>query len=127
MQTITLNFTKCVQNSQILGTDREHMTSDVYFTIDDGTDEFICCINQPDGSDHSFEDDPLVVITPDNLKHEVNVAEFREAVEAYYRLNFGGQGVAINTFGSNGITMRNVASFKKAKAEISKQSISGAW
>ena len=85
-------FTKCIVDSQVYGSNNEHMNSRVFFDaerIDElGTKpplKLECTIRQPAGESYSYETSPIEVDTPDELKRKVNHAEFKEAVEIYFK------------------------------------------
>lgn len=114
MSEMTVNFSKCIQDSQDFGSDDEHMVSRVFFTLAiDGTSkgEFYADMKQSVGE--SFEEGSIEVgppKTPDGSLHKgpFSQAKFVEAATTYYRslVGSGGSGIHIGGGASN-IRMRN--------------------
>jgi hypothetical protein len=80
---------RCVQDSQELGSNDEHMVSRVFFTIDvEGvTSEGHVDIKQVVGSD--YEKGPLEVGRPSGYSGPMDYDAFRAEVERYYRSLIG--------------------------------------
>lgn len=127
MSKITLEFYKCIQDSQEFGSDNEHMMSRVFFTLDGKPYE--CNIRQPYGGNFSSEETPIEVETPQELKRVVNYLEFRDAVESYFREIIGGQGHGIRITGnvSNIRMMNNIFGRKKIVQINRAGDTGGAW
>jgi len=125
MSTLKITFNKCVQDSQEYGSDNEHMVSKVFFSLN-GKD-YECIIRQPYGESFSFENDPVEVESPDELKKLMNYGQFRDEVEKYYRNLVGSQAKAIGIHGGQGIRMTNNTFIISHTVEIDEAEPSGAW
>jgi hypothetical protein len=66
MDKLELIFSKIMQDSQVYGSNNEHMISRIFFSLDGK--EYECNVRQPYGENFSFENDPIEVETPDELK-----------------------------------------------------------
>ena len=97
-----INFRQCIQDSQIHGTDNEHMNARVFFGIKPVAEseeiykDLSCNIRQPHGENFSFQDSPIEVDIPEELKGYVNYSEFRDEFEKYYKSLVGRYGKLIN-------------------------------
>lgn len=121
-----IHFTGCLQNSQVLGSTNEHTISQLFFIINQ--QPYDCVVRQPHGSDNSFEDDPLEVEIPANLKGEINYGAFREVAEHYYRSLIGSSGGGIRIGpGSKNITMTNNRMWQTWTVEIPDVEHGGGW
>jgi hypothetical protein len=99
-------FKELLQNSQMLGSNDEHMISRVTFDLEIGGKSFKnlqATIKQPLGS--SFEKTGLEVSKPEKYDGPFNYAAFRDAAEAYYRGLVGSTGLAIRVGGGRDVRM----------------------
>ena len=121
-----INFKGCLQNSQVLGTNNEHMVSKLYFSING--ENYECIIRQPHGSNNSFDEDPIEVETPEKLKGKINYGVFRGVAENYYRSLIGSSGGGIRVGpGSRNITMSNNTVMQPWNVEIPDLEEGGGW
>ncbi|MDY2585834.1 hypothetical protein [Winogradskyella aquimaris] len=96
----------------------------VYFSINGRSYE--CKVQQPyGGSDGTFEEDPLEVFIPDELKNELNYEQFRQATEKYYRMCVGSEGM-LGVKGEN-IQLSSLFFERNHVEEIETTTKSGAW
>lgn len=106
MKKCIVGFIKCIQDSQDLGGDEEHMVSRVFFDLQiDGHvhSGLYCDIKQVVGS--NYETGDIEVGPPVGYKGPFNYTAFRDAVERYYRSLVGSTGSAFRVSGS--VRMRN--------------------
>jgi len=103
-----ITFQKCLQDSQDLGSDDEHMVSRIYFSLEisgNTYENLYVDIKQTVGSD--FETGPIEVGSPVGYKGPFNYKAFRESAENYYRGLVGSQVRGIRIQGGSNIRMRN--------------------
>ncbi len=105
MNEVILNFHQCLQNTQILGSENEHLVSILYFRIENR--EFQCVISQPEGEAFAYDDSPIVAEMPEELVGILMYDSFQEAAENYYRSLIGPNGRAMRIIGGTNIVMRN--------------------
>jgi len=99
MPKVTVNFTRCVQDSQEYGSTDDHMVSRVFFTIETEGRSVPCYadLRQTVGSDYLKGD--IEVAPPKTQKDEkpyrgpFNHEAFREQATAYYRAYVGSSGM----------------------------------
>ncbi len=99
MPKVTVNFTRCVQDSQEYGSTDDHMVSRVFFTIETEGRSVPCYadLKQTVGSDYLKGD--IEVAPPKTQKDEkpyrgpFNHEAFREQATAYYRAYVGSSGM----------------------------------
>jgi len=99
---------KCLQDSQDLGSDNEHMNSRVFFTLEiDGKrfENLHADIKLSVGGE--FEKDNIEVFLPEEYKGRLNYDDFRKSIETYYRSLIGSQGTGIRVSGGGSVRMRN--------------------
>jgi hypothetical protein len=125
MNKMELIFSKCILDSQEYGSDNEHMVSRVYFSIDG--EEYECNVRQPYGESFSFENDPIEVETPEELKGKVNYGQFRDEVENYYRKLVGANASSIRIQGAPNVRMSGITFTIAHTATIDKAGMSGGW
>ncbi|MGI4884146.1 MAG: hypothetical protein ACRYFR_04225 [Janthinobacterium lividum] len=107
-----IRFTHCITDSQEYGSDSEHMNSKVFFQaarVNDADRVWIiqssCIVRQDQGESFTFETMPFNVENPTELIGQINYGEFRDAVERYFRLLIGPEGVAFR-IGQNVTNLR---------------------
>lgn len=121
-----INFRGCLQNSQVLGSDNEHMVSKLFLSING--ESYECIVRQPHGSNNSFEEDPIEVETPDKLKGKINYGAFRQVAEHYYRSLIGSSGSGIRIGGgSRNIVMKDNSIMQPWSVEIPDLEKGGGW
>jgi len=102
----TVTFTRCVVNSQELGSNAEHMVSRVGFGLAiEGrtfTDLYVV-VKQTVGS--NFETADLEVGPPQGYTGPFNHIAFRAAVERYYRNCVGSTGMGFRVQGAAHVTL----------------------
>lgn len=128
MSIARIDFHQCVQDSQDYGSDDEHMVSRVFFSLQlDGVshENLHVDIKQPVGD--KFEAGPLEVGAPQGYRGPINHAEFRAAVEKYYRRLVGSAGSGIRIVGGGNIRMRNNRFVMPWGAEVSIDPSKGGW
>jgi hypothetical protein len=122
MQLARVTFHECLQDSQELATDDEHMVSRISFTLEVNGHTYTglyCTVKQVVGA--SFESDvPLEVGPPLGTRYRgpFNHQAFAAAAEDYYRESFGSRGSAIRIAGGANIRMRNNRSIRQAVVEF---------
>lgn len=120
-------FHRCIQDTQDIGSDDEHMVSRVFFSLNyDGdifTDLYVDT-KQPVGAD--FETAPLEVGAPQGYKGPFNHDAFRAEVEKYYRGLVGSKGKGFRISGGSARMRNNIFDFP-SMAEIEIQSSKGGW
>lgn len=97
MPTATVRFSGCLQNSQMHGSDDEHMVSEVYLAIEAGRRVYpglTVQLKQTVGDD--FETGAIEVSTPPGCTGPMNFAAFSRLVAEYYRSLVGGRGKGIH-------------------------------
>jgi hypothetical protein len=103
-----VTFLRCLQDSQDLGSDDEHMVSRVFFTmaVDGQTyNELYVDLKQTVGS--NFEMGNIEVGRPNGYQRPFKYLAFRDAAEQYYRSLIGSSGGMINVQEGANIRMRN--------------------
>ncbi len=125
MNKLELKFSKIIQDSQVYGSNNEHMISRIFFSVDGK--EYECNVRQPYGENFSFENDPIEVEAPEGLKKIINYGQFRDAVENYFRMAVGSNARGINIQGGTNIRMTNNSFSFPHKATIDKAGMSGGW
>ena len=125
MKMITLKIHKWIVDSQLYGSDNEHMVSRVFFEAE-GV-EYVCDIRQAYGSNNSIEEDPIEVVAPDGLKNTFNYETFRSAIEDYYRTLIGQQGKVFRIENSTNIRMQNITMNVEHIVEVERDGLSGGW
>ncbi|MDP2859198.1 MAG: hypothetical protein Q8P50_14635 [Bacillota bacterium] len=123
-----IQFTKCIQDSQDLGSDDEHMVSRVFFDLVSGETVFgdlYCDVKQSVGS--SFETGTLEVSRPRGYDGSLDYAPFRDAVEAYYRRLIGSSGTGIRVVGASRVRMRNNTFVKPTQTHVEYSENSMGW
>ncbi len=125
MSKLELIFSKCIQDSQEYGSTNEHMISRIFFSIDGK--EYECNVRQPYGENFSFENDPIEVESPEELKKLINYGQFRDEVENYYRKMVGANANGIRIQGGTNIRMYSNTFIIPHTATIDKAGMSGAW
>lgn len=89
----TVTFHRILIKSQEFGSDDEHMTSVITFTLairDEFFEDLTVQVKQTVGSD--FNTAPLEVSAPEGYDGPINFNAFRDEVEIYYREQVGAQG-----------------------------------
>ena len=104
-----IDFYKCIQDSQDFGSNNEHCISRIFFkiTIGEKVEEFFANVNQPYGSNFSYEYDPVEISNPFNQEIPFNYHEFRDEAEKYYRMCVCANANGIQIVASSNIRMRN--------------------
>lgn len=100
-------FYKCIQETQGLSGDSEHMFSRIYFTlvVGDKIYDLYSILKQAVGS--NFEAANIEVGYPEGYKGPFNYDVFYKLAQKYYISSFGPQGSAINT--TSAIMINNIA------------------
>ena len=98
MKTVKGTFHRCLQDSQELGSDNEHMVSRVWFTLKINDREFEdlhADLKQTVGSD--FESGYIEVGPPQGYDGPFNHEAFRDAATKYYLglVGSGGEGIRV--------------------------------
>ncbi|MER3318889.1 MAG: hypothetical protein RIB79_11420 [Allomuricauda sp.] len=89
---------------------------------------FECEAHQNYGTGFSFFEEPITVVPPDSIKAKINFAEFRDAVEEYYRLLVGSTGIiSIAKRGVINMTMVGNKFNVPWECEIKNEGIEGPW
>ncbi|GAA4888825.1 hypothetical protein GCM10023311_10980 [Flaviramulus aquimarinus] len=126
MNKIRINYCSARINSQVFGSNNEHMISIVYFTIDGVSYESV--LRQPfGGKDFSFEKDPIEVEVPEELKKNLNYEQFREVTEQYFRKLVGANALLFRISGGSNIQVTNSFLELNHSTEIDKSGLPGAW
>lgn len=121
-------FHKLIQDSQVLGSNDEHMISRVFLTLEYAGKTFAdlsADIKQPVGSD--FEKTPLEVSMPIGYVGPFNYEAFRTAVEKYYRSLVGRSGSGIHIQGGQNTRMRNNTFKRQAVVEFEVSTSNAGW
>ncbi|WP_299097277.1 hypothetical protein [uncultured Winogradskyella sp.] len=125
MNKVKIKYCSARTNTQVMGTDNEYVLATVYFNIKGLSYE--CKVQQPQGgSDGTYENDPLEVFMPDELKNKLKYEPFREATEIYYRMCVGSNGM-FQIQGGKNISLTSLFYEKNHVAEVELISGSGAW
>jgi hypothetical protein len=86
-----IRFHRCIQDSQDYGSDDEHMVSRVFLTVEaEGRAYTDLTVDIKQAVGESFEQGVLEVSRPRGYDGALDYAEFRRAVEAYFRSLVGG-------------------------------------
>lgn len=128
MKKAKVTFHKCLQDSQDLGSDDEHMVSRVFFTLEiDGKifNDLHVDLKQSVGSD--FETGCIEVGHPKGYKGPFNYTVFRDGVEKYYRSLVGSQGRGIRTQGGSRVRMRNNTFIQELTIEFEVGDADASW
>lgn len=119
MAVVTVQFESCLQDSQELGSNDEHMVSRVFFSLlADGKryDGLSADIKQTVGA--KYESDPLEVGRPEGYEGPFNWDGFRKCVESYYRSLVGSGATGIRIEGASNVRMRNNKFGKRATCQF---------
>jgi hypothetical protein len=131
MTMVKIIFRKCVQNSQDLGTDQDHMVSQVFFDVEvDGTRQVDLCADIKQSVGSAYETEPLEVSRPKGLRGPLNYAVFREKTEQYYLESFGTKGNAVNFPAKEKhirLTMRNNTVIRTWEVEFAASETEAGW
>ncbi len=122
---MTIHFVGCLVDSQLLGSDNEHVVSKIFFIIDETPYETI--VRQPYGSNRSFETEPLEVENPKRLRGKMDYGAFRDVAEQYYRMLIGSQGSAININNSSNIRIMDTKIWQSWTVMIPDIKDAGGW
>jgi hypothetical protein len=125
MKTIKLNFTKAIINSQMLGSENEHMLSQLFFTLDGVP--YDCVVRQPHGENHTFETDPIEVELPKGFPVRINYGEFSNEAENYYRKAVGKSASFIRIEGGSNNMITNSTFVFPYSTTIHEAAPDGAW
>lgn len=128
MKTGKLIFEKLIQDSQVLGTNADHMTSRLFFSFEvDGKrhDGLFAYIKQIVGG--NFEAHPLEVSKPENYRGPFNYEEFRKRAEQYYRAQAGSTGSGIRVGPGVKVDMTNNVFTQHFAVEIPITDSEGSW
>lgn len=127
-----IDFENIVVIDHRMGTGLDALIADVHFILtiidDDGPDkiyELTSRINQPEGE--GFLVSPIEVFTPENMPKNINYMSFRDAVESYYRSQFGPDGKMIKTIPEANVTMTNIKFIDAVPVEIELDEQGGGW
>lgn len=80
-----VTFTRLIQDSQEFGSDDEHMVSRVFFTLKVGDSDYPALHADVKQTVGAAFDSPLEVSAPRGYRGPMNHAEFRKAVDSYFR------------------------------------------
>jgi len=119
MPKFKVKFHKVIQDSQDVGSDDEHMTSRVFFSlIVDGNPagEFSAVLKQRVGS--KFNKSDIEVSAPDGYDGPFDHVRFSDAARVYFSRAFGAEGSGIRFGGVANIRMRNNVSLDKGEYEF---------
>lgn len=119
MEKAKIVFRKCIQDSQALGSNDEHMVSRVFFDMAIRGKKYKSLyvdIKQPVGG--PFETAPLEVSWPKGYEGHFNYNSFREAVEDYYRGLVGSMGRGIRIQGGGNIRMHDNVILQQKEVEL---------
>ena len=124
-----IEFYKCIQDSQELGSDNEHVISKIFFsfTFNEKTSHYCPNIHQSYGSNFSYESDPLQVTNPFPIGFLINYEQFRNSAESYYRMCVGEHGFGIRISGGTNIRMMNNTVLLSYSVSIEINGNSPAW
>lgn len=125
MEKLKLVFYKCIQDSQEYGSNNEHMVSRIFFSIEEN--KYECNVRQPYGENFSFEENPIEVESPEELKKVINYGQFRNEVEKYFRNLVGNNASMIKITGNSNVRMKNNTFLLEYSTVIDKVGISGGW
>ena len=131
MSQISVTFHKLIQDSQEFGSDDEHMVSRAFFKIEvegNSYPDMYCNLKQTVGSD--FESEPIEVGTPQGAGYSgpFNYDAFRQAVEDYFRGNFGptGSGIGFGA-GAKNIRMYHNTIYKQVQVQFEASEQETSW
>ncbi len=121
MVTVRVIFHKCIQDSQEYGSDDEHMSSRIFFSVEiskvengeikvEKYDNLYTDLKQMVGG--KFEENPIEVGFPCDSSGRtysgpMNYTVFHNATESYFRSLVGSKGSGIHIEGGSGIRMYN--------------------
>ncbi|SFC75683.1 hypothetical protein [Spirosoma endophyticum] len=86
IQKAIIRFSKCIQDSQELGSNADRMVSRVFFSLQIGSlvhDDLWANIHQAAGDEH--ENDRVKIDRPDGYQGLMNFEAYYDAAERYYR------------------------------------------
>ncbi len=109
---------RLIQNSQELGTDNEHMISDVTFTLEVGTQRYPALhalVKQSAGSTYT---DPLEVSAPVDYEGPFDQQAFADGIEAYFRECVGPTASGIHVEPGASVVMFNNTFWRQEDFEI---------
>jgi len=112
-------FFKCLQDSQELGSNDEHMVSRVFFTLEIDGQSFVnlyANLKQTVGDD--YETGSIEVSQPQGYSGPLNYEAFSNAAVKYYRSLVGSQGRVIRVEGSRNARMRNNTFMRMMEVEF---------
>jgi hypothetical protein len=112
-------FHRCLQNSQDLGTNDDHLVSRVDLSLEYGGQRagpFSVTVKQSAGADYATA--PLEVSKPSGYDGPFNYAQFRACVEQYYRNLVGSSARGIRISGGGQVIMRDNLFEMPAKCEF---------
>ena len=129
MATATIQFHKCILDSQDYGSDDEHMVSRVFLTLEtEGRTYADLTVDLKQAVGESFEGGVLEVSLPRGYDGSVNYLKFRDAVEAYYRRRVGSQASGgMHISGASNIRMFNIVFKIPETATFEYSDQSAAW
>lgn len=128
MKKARVTFHKCLQDSQDLGSDDEHMVSRVFFTLEiDGKkfDDLYVDLKQSVGSD--FKKGIIEVSSPKGYKGPFSYLAFQEGVTKYYQSLVGSQGRGIRIQGGGKVRMRNNTFIQEMTIEFEVGDADSSW
>ena len=128
MATATIYFEKCLQDSQDLGGDDEHMVSRVFLALEAGGIRYrniTVDVKQTVGA--AYESSPLEVARPRGYQGGLDYAAFRLEVERYYRGLVGAQGRGIHIAGGGHVRMRGNTFVMPSVATFEYNEMSPGW
>jgi hypothetical protein len=127
MKKAVITFYKCIQNSQDLGSNDEHMISSIHFYLDiDGRKEDLYSIaKQTVGSD--FNTGVIEISAPVGYNGPFNYTTFRDHAEKYYRGLVGKSNAMIPVSGGGKVHMRNNTFDKIEKLELQIDDKDSSW
>jgi hypothetical protein len=129
MAKVTGQFNMCIQISQEIGTESEHMLSKILFTLSiDGKSlgSFSVDVKQTVGG--NYENDAIEVMgLPKELNGKINYQAFRDAVERYYRNIVGANAHCFHVGKGASISMTNNVINSNMPFEFSVDTSTVAW
>ena len=128
MATATIQFHKCIQDSQDYGSDDEHMVSRIFLTLEiEGRRYADLTVDIKQSVGESVEGGVLEVSPPRGYDGSLNCREFRDAVEAYYRRLVGSQGRGIYISAGSKVRMHDNVFKYPVTATFEYNDQSAAW
>ena len=96
MGEVTIHFRDIIQDSQGYGSDREHMVSRVFFSIEEeGRVVSDLTVDVKHTVGESYDTASLEVSRPKGYDGSIDYDQFREEVEVYYRESIGPSASAV--------------------------------